>query len=224
MSAVSETIVREYFELHEFLVRQHRKYSGQTRHGEGDDIDFFVLNPHPQPASDPMPFVLTSSDLPKVERAVVVVKGWHTDTFSSARLTGTPAIFRFVEPKVFQRAVKAFSPDGAPLKILVVPSLPHSSQGQSETISLLRSKGVDAVIPFRTILADLVNETDVSRNFQKSDLLQIIRIFKNYGFFKEPQLELFKPRRRQGKSEGRMTKSERNPKTEVGQVEDKRAP
>ena len=26
MSSVSETIVREYFELHEFLVRQHRKY------------------------------------------------------------------------------------------------------------------------------------------------------------------------------------------------------
>ena len=31
MSAVSETIVREYFELHEFLVRQHRKYISQTR-------------------------------------------------------------------------------------------------------------------------------------------------------------------------------------------------
>ena len=48
MSAVSETIVREYFELHEFLVRQHRKYIGQTRRDEEDDIDFFVLNPHPQ--------------------------------------------------------------------------------------------------------------------------------------------------------------------------------
>jgi len=67
---------------------------------------------------------------------------------------------------------------GRRLKILVVPSLPHSSQAESETIALLRSKGIDAVIPFRTILADLVNETDVSRNFQKSDLLQIIRIFK----------------------------------------------
>ena len=44
MSAVSETIVREYFELHEFLVRQRRKYIAQTRREE-DDIDFFVLNP-----------------------------------------------------------------------------------------------------------------------------------------------------------------------------------
>ena len=31
MSAVSETIVREYFELHEFLVRQGRKYIAQTK-------------------------------------------------------------------------------------------------------------------------------------------------------------------------------------------------
>jgi len=196
MSAVSENIVREYFELHEFLVRQHRKYVGQTRRGEDDDIDFFVLNPHPEPQAGAMPFVLASIDLPRVERAIVVVKGWHTETFSTARLAGEPGIFRFVEPKVFQRAAKAFSPDGALLKILVVPSLPHTSQARSETIALLRSKGVDAVIPFRTILADLVKETDVNRNFQKSDLLQIIRILKTYDLFKEPQLELFKAKRR----------------------------
>jgi hypothetical protein len=40
MAAVSETIVREYFELHEFLVRQHQKYITQTRREEDDDIDF----------------------------------------------------------------------------------------------------------------------------------------------------------------------------------------
>ena len=38
MSSVSESIVREYFELHEFLVRQHRKHIGQTRRQEDDDI------------------------------------------------------------------------------------------------------------------------------------------------------------------------------------------
>ena len=39
MSSVSETIVREYFELHEFLVRQTRKYIRQTRSAEDDDIE-----------------------------------------------------------------------------------------------------------------------------------------------------------------------------------------
>jgi hypothetical protein len=196
MSAVSESIVREYFELHEFLVRQHRKYIGQTRREEDDDIDFFVLNPHPQSPGGPLPFVLSSADLASIERAIVVVKGWHTETFSSAVLTHAPEIFRFVQPRVFQQAARAFGKEGTPLKILVVPALPQAAQAREQSISLLRSKGIDAVIPFRTMLTDLMNETEVNRNYQKSDLLQIIRILKNYDFFKEPQLELFRPKRK----------------------------
>lgn len=192
MPAVSETIVREYFELHEFLVRQHRKYVGRDRREEDDDIDFFVLNPHPQTRAQPVPFVAASADLPFIERAIVVVKGWHTETFSTARLEHTPRIFRFVEPKVFEQAAKAFGTGGTLLKILVIPALPQNAQARLESLALLRAKGIDAVIPFQTILADLIAETEKNRNYQKSDLLQIIRILKNYEFFKEPQLELFK--------------------------------
>src|SRR5262245_33774760 len=107
MSAVSETIVREYFELHGFLVRQQRKYVAPTRR-EDEEIDFFILNPQPCTSDKPLPFVLASVDLPGVARAIVVVKGWHTETFSSAVLTNAPEIFRFVEPAVFQQAAKAF--------------------------------------------------------------------------------------------------------------------
>ncbi|HEY9175669.1 MAG TPA: hypothetical protein VI136_25610 [Verrucomicrobiae bacterium] len=195
MAAVSETIVREYFELHEFLIRQHRKYIAPTKR-EDDDIDFFVLNPQPQPLAGERPFVLTSPDLKFIQRAVVVVKGYHTETFSPARLANAPEILRFVEPKVFLQAVKAFGQDGTPLKILVVPALPQMEQTRSETIAFLRSKGVDAVLPFRTMLADLVDKIEANRNYQKSDLLQMIRILKNYDFFREPQMELFKTKRR----------------------------
>jgi len=195
MAAVSETIVREYFEQHEFLVRQPRKYISQTRR-EDDDIDFFVLNPQPQRRDGPAPFVLGSPDLPFVERAIVVVKGWHTETFSPAVLTNAPEIFRFVEPKVLQQAAKAFGAGSALTKILVVPALPQAEEARQQSVNLLRSRGVDAVIPFHTMLADLVNETEVNRNYQKSDLLQMIRILKNYGLLKEPQLELFKSKRK----------------------------
>jgi len=41
-----------------------------------------------------------------------------------------------------------------------------------------------------------VEHTETNRNYQKSDLLQMIRILKNYDFFKEPQLELFKTKRK----------------------------
>ncbi len=195
MAAVSDTIVREYFELHEFLVRQHRKYITQTKREE-DGIDFFVLNPRPQKREAELPFVLSSPDLKFIERAVVVVKGWHTETFSPAVLAHAPEIFRFVEPKVFQQAARAFGADGTPTKILVVPALPQGEAARKHSVELLRSKGIDAVLPFHVMLADLVESIEVNRNYQKSDLLQMIRILKNYDFFKEPQLELFKSKRR----------------------------
>ena len=195
MAAVSETIVREYFELHGFFVRQQRKYIAPTRR-EDEEIDFFVINPRQVASDKPLPFVLSSNEVPVVARAVVVVKGWHTESFSSAVLAHAPEIFRFVEPPVFQRAAKSFGGGGPPTKILVVPALPQSSEAREQSIGLLKDKGVDAVIPFHTMLADLIDQIEVNRNYQKSDLLQIIRILKNYDFFKEPQLELFKTRRR----------------------------
>jgi hypothetical protein len=197
VSSVSETIVREYFELHEFLVRQHRKYIAQTKR-EDDDIDFFVLNPHPRKPQAPPPFVLSSADLAQIERAIVVVKGWHTETFSPAVLMNAPEIFRFVEPATFKQAAQAFGAEGAPLKILVVPALPTGTEARDQSIALLQAKGIDAVIPFRTMLAELIDKTQTNRNYQKSDLLQVVRILKNYEFFKEPQMELFKSRKTRG--------------------------
>jgi len=200
MAAVSETIVREFFEMHGFFVRQQRKYVAPTRR-EDEEIDFFVLNPHHATTGSPLPFVLAADELPALARAVVVVKGWHTESFSPAVLANAPEIFRFVEPSVFQRAAKAFGGEGPPTKILVVPALPQNREARDESVALLQSKGVDAVIPFHTMLADLIDQIEVNRNYRKSDLLQIIRILKNYDFFKEPQLELFKPKRRRKKND-----------------------
>jgi len=196
VAAVSESIVREYFELQDFLIRQHRKYVSPTRNDNEDDIDFFVLNPHPEATHRELPFVLGGEDLRSIERAIVVVKGWHTEIFSFARLNAAPAIFRFVQPKVFQQAARAFGADGSPRKLLVVPALPQDKQARDESIALLRSKGVDGVILFRTMLLELIQNIEPNRNYQKSDLLQVVRIFKAYDLFKEPQLELFKPRRK----------------------------
>ena len=195
MAAVSETIVREYFELHGFLVRQQRKFVAPSR-SEEEEIDFFVYNPQPVPCGSPLPLLLASADLPAITRAVVVVKGWHTETFSLARLAHAPEIFRFAEPSAFKQAAQAFGGDGSLTRLLVVPALPQEEEARRQSVELLRSKGIDGVIPFRTMLSDLVAQIEVNRNYQKSDLLQIIRILKNYGFFREPQLELFKPRRR----------------------------
>ena len=194
MSAVSETIVREYFELHGFFIRQQRKFIAPARR-EDDEIDFFALNPHFAPGA-PLPFVLGSADLSGVARALVVVKGWHTETFSPGLLANAPEIFRFVEPAAFEQAAKSFGGNGPLTKLLVVPALPSGEEARAQSIELLRARGIDAVMPFRTVLADLITATEVNRNYQKSDLLQIIRVLKNYDFLREPQLELFKPGRK----------------------------
>jgi hypothetical protein len=194
MAAVSETIVREYFELHGFLVRQQRKYLSPSR-TEDEEIDFLVLNPSATKAPETQPFVLASADLQRVQRAVVVIKAWHTETFTPGVLANAPEIFRFLEPPVFQQAAKALGGGAEPVKILVVPALPQTPEMREQSIQILRGKGVDCVIPFHTMLADLITQIEVNRNYQKSDLLQIIRILKNYDFFKEPQMELFKSRR-----------------------------
>jgi hypothetical protein len=161
VSAVSETIVREYFELHGFFVRQQRKYVAPSRR-EDDEIDFYALNPHYAPGAA-LPFVLGSADLAGVARALVVVKGWHTETFSPAVLANAPEIFRFVEPAAFEQAAKSFGGDGPLTKMLVVPALPSGDEARTQSIELLRAKGIDAVVPFHTMLADLIAEIEVNR-------------------------------------------------------------
>ena len=49
---------------------------------------------------------------------------------------------------------------------------------------------------FWTILADLIDRIEANRNYQKSDLLQVMRILKNYEFFRTPQMELFGKRKK----------------------------
>lgn len=195
--AVSETIVREFFELRGFLVHQRRKYvSTQAR--DEDEIDFYVLNPNPEHPGTPLPFVLTAPAIRQIERAIVVVKGWHTETFSSGVLANNPAIFRFVEPAVLRQASRFFGTDTPLTKLLIVPALPQPAEGRDQSIAFLRSKGVDAVMLFDTLLADLVQEVEPNRNYEKSELLQILRVLKSYRFLKDPQMELFQPSPQKG--------------------------
>ena len=110
MSAVSESIVREYFEQHGFLCGRTASTSPRGKQ-EMDGIDFFVWNPQPGKPETPVPFILIPTTLSAVNRAIVVVRGWHTESFGPALLANSPEIFRFVEPSVFQQAARVFNPD-----------------------------------------------------------------------------------------------------------------
>jgi hypothetical protein len=189
MSAVDENIVREYFELHGFLVCQRRKYIVQTRQtGADEEMDLIVLNPRVPPEAVPAEFEITSKTLSQVSRAIVAVKGWHTEVFAPGLLAHQPKIFRFVEKRVIEEAQRLVGSEGL-VKILIVPGLPRDSKTRQRSIEVLRSKGVDGVISFRSILQELIASVATNRNYRKSDLLQILRLLKNYGLLKDPQME-----------------------------------
>ena len=49
------------------------------------------------------------------------------------------------------------------------------------------------------MLLELLEGVDTNKNYEKSDLLQILRILKNYDLLKAPQLELFALRKRRAR-------------------------
>ncbi len=200
MAGFDENIVREYFELHGFLVRQLRKYQVQSRKKLAEEeIDLLVYNPAFVKGERSPDFLLFSSELPYIHRAVVVVKGWHsTLRFNPSTLKSSSEIFRFLERTVLKQAEKLFqvNPEelenvAEMLKILVLPGLPTAEPHRSESIRLLKEHGVDGIISFRSMLQDILKKVETNLNYSKSDTLQILRILKNYDLVKDPQLELF---------------------------------
>ena len=203
MAGFDENIVREYFELNGFFVRQLRKYLVQSRKKRADEeIDLVVYNPNAPIDGMPAGFQLFSADMAKIRRAIVVVKAWHTSRFTPAMLKSSSRVFDFLKKEVLNKAETYFSfeedevdPEvvgsGGFIKILVLPSLPASDPQRSESIELLKEQGVDGIITFSTILENLLRNVEVNHSYQKSDLLQMMRILKIYDMVKEPQMNLF---------------------------------
>jgi hypothetical protein len=203
MAGFDEDIVREYFELNGFFVRQLRKYAVQSRKKRADEeIDLIVFNPNAESVSRETGFQLFSSDVSSIRKAVVVVKAWHTSRFTPAMLKSSSRIFDFLKKDVLNKAETYFSFDAKEVgegletmegfkKILVIPGLPTSDPQRSESIELLKAQGVDGIIAFSTILENLLRSVEVNHSYQKSDLLQLMRILKIYDMVKEPQMNLF---------------------------------
>jgi hypothetical protein len=143
---------------------------------------------------------LFSNELPFVQKAVIAVKGWHTGVFTPTMLKSTPEIFNFLEQTVLKEAARFFPPElnndvgEAPTKVLVLPSLPTAEPFRSQSVELLKARGVDAIISFRAMLLDLLDKIEINQNYTKSDTLQVMRILKNYDLLKDTQLDMFPER------------------------------
>ena len=168
---------------------------------DSEEIDLLIARPGSAGVyNTPKEVVWGAPELAKVQRAIISIRGWHTDRFSPATLKKNPDIFRFAELSVMKEARKTLGA-GSITKILCVSDLTTTAGPQEETLELLRQGGIDGVISFRTMLLELMESVDVSKNYEKSDLIQTLRILKTYDLLKDAQLELFaKPKARKSKS------------------------
>jgi len=196
MAGFDDSLVREYFEMNGFFVRQSRKYAVQSRRKRADEEgDLLAINPSPRRAGE-IPFQLFSSDLQGLTTAVVAVKAWHTTKAITPTMSKKGDLLEFVRKEAVEAAKEAFAdlqPDeGQPLaKILVLPGIPTTEPQRSESITLLRESGVDHVLTFRTILENLVQAVESNQSYAKSDTLQLLRLLRVYDMVKAAQLELF---------------------------------
>lgn len=191
MSAVNEWIVREYFESLGYLVGQPRKYvvPGRQKTAE-EEVDLVVQNPAVAKHHLPNSIIWTTQDLISVKCAVVGVRGWHTERFYASTFEQAPDILRFVETDSVRFATGLLGSEHI-AKILCLPRLPTSEVLKEKTIEALSVKGIDGILLFHTMIAELVALVDTNRNYEKSDVLQVIRLLKNYDFIKDTQMELF---------------------------------
>lgn len=202
MAGFDENIVREYFELNGFFVRQLRKFSVHSRKKRTEDaVELLVLNPA-APAERPTSgFQLFSGDMATIRSAIVVVKPWHTSGFTPAMLKSSARTYDFLKKDVLNKTDAYFDLGDdetnvqamvePAMKLLVLPGLPASDPQRSECIDQLKAQQVDGIIAFSTILENLLRHVEVNHSYHKSDLLQLMRVLKIYDMVKEPQMQLF---------------------------------
>ena len=197
MSAVNEWIVREYLEALGFLVRQPRKYQVVARSkGLHEEVDLLAVNPGAKGAVGlPAAMLWGARELAQVSGAVVAVRGWHSERFTAAMLASSPEVYRFAEPESVRAATVELGLEN-PAKILCMADLPTDPDQRAEALGFLKSRGIDGVILFRPMLLELIERLDAKKTYEKSDLLQLLRILKNYDLLKSGQLDLFAQVRR----------------------------
>lgn len=197
MSSVNEWVVREYLEAIGFLVRQPRKYQVVARSkGWHEEVDLLAVNPGvKEPGVLPKAKLWGAAELAQVACAVVAVRGWHSEKFTAAMLASSPETYRFAEPEAV-RSAEAELGLANPARILCMADLPADPDQRAEALGFLKSRGIDGVILFRPMLLELAERIDVKKTYEKSDLLQILRILKNYDLLKSGQMDLFAQARR----------------------------
>lgn len=198
MQRVEEAIVSEYFEQNGFLVRPLRKARAQSKKGGDEGLDLYVRNMVFREGSRDPNFLLFSSELRYLESAIICVRGWFGDKAALASMTNGNEILKYLEANVFKKVGRWFDYDPGvtfgtkvlPKKILVAPVFPSHEPHRSQCIESLKEKRVDGILSFKSMALDLIDRVDTKQVYEKSDLLQTLRLLKTYDLVKDSQMNL----------------------------------
>ena len=192
MTSVNEQLVRDYLELLGFCVRQGRKYSVIARaKASWEEADLLGVNPVVTSAAEqlPAPGLWGAAELSRVPSVAVSVRGWHTDRFTPQMIASTPELVRFAAPEAMESARKTIGATTT-AAVLVLPELPHGAQERAAAVEFLVAHGVQGVVLFRTMLLELLDRIDIKKSYEKSDVLQMLRILKVHRLVQSRQMVL----------------------------------
>ncbi|MCM8760410.1 MAG: hypothetical protein NC832_01670 [Candidatus Omnitrophica bacterium] len=176
MSQASIEIVKEFFVIHNFFVLQK------------DDI-LLVQNAGVDEPEEMDKFILSGSEVSRVvKNGVVKPVCWHTMKFTPVVLSRFSEIFEFSKGGYTLESKKFFQGENFK-KVLIIPSLPASDKLQKESIKIMKEKGIDYLITFPSIIANLIERID-ARNVYLSSVNEILRVLKFYKFFSEKEQKL----------------------------------
>ncbi|MBC2605682.1 hypothetical protein [Pelagicoccus albus] len=198
MYKIEETIVSEYLEQNGFLVRPLRKSRSQTKKSLDEGLDLYVRNMVFREGGRDPHFLLFSSELRYLESAIICVRGWYGDKAALASMNGGADVLKHLETNVSKRVKKWFDYDPSvsfgtkspPKKILVAPVFPTQEPYRTQCTDLLKSKGVDGILSFKSMTLELIDRVDTKQIYEKSELLQFLRILKTFDLVKDSQMDL----------------------------------
>ncbi len=192
MFKINGELTRIYFEMNNFLVKiNYELISGGDENREKEEMGLIIVNLNPSFSSPPRNFILNTENLLGITRALVEMKVWHSKRFSPSVLFSSLGPLRFLSPEASRQARDVFKKVNFK-RILIIPRLPATRNTQDKSVDILKRKGVDHIIEFRTILEFLIENVNPAKNYDDSDSLQLIKLLKNYKLLREDQMTLFK--------------------------------
>ena len=187
---IESELVKIFFEVNGFYVKSHTQGSTGLPKKAGIYSILDIFNSR-KPEHGNYSFQLFASDIPKIEKAQVLIRSHHSQKTNLKMLKSSAKLFALIKKDINTFANdKPFSPESS-FNILVTPGFPTDTEQRNDLEKELKLYNVDYVLSYRTVFENILKEIDLNQKYAKDSPLEILRLLKIYDLIKGPQLELF---------------------------------